>query len=162
MRKILDLLDTRLKYQSIFLMFLMTIASLLELLGLGLVIVIINSFLGLDDIYPTVVLNFLNFLSIDNNEISIHLILIFVTILFTIKLFILIFTSYKENKFLAILRENISSKMYKVFLNRDLLNLLKKNSATYLRNFTEEINISILFFTSVIKTFMNLIILTAF
>ena len=52
--------------------------------------------------------------------------------------------------------------MYKVFLNRDLLNLLKKNSATYLRNFTEEINISILFFTSVIKTFMNLIILTAF
>ena len=143
-------------------MFLMTIASLLELLGLGLVIVIINSFLGLDDIYPTVVQNFLNFLSIDNNEISIHLILIFVTILFTIKLFILIFTSYKENKFLAILRENISSKMYKVFLNRDLLNLLKKNSATYLRNFTEEINISILFFTSVIKTFMNLIILTAF
>ena len=88
--------------------------------------------------------------------------MIFVTILFTIKLFILIFTSYKENKFLAILRENISSKMYKVFLNRDLLNLLKKNSATYLRNFTEEINISILFFTSVIKTFMNLIILTAF
>ena len=88
MRKILDLLDTRLKYQSIFLMFLMTIASLLELLGLGLVIVIINSFLGLDDIYPTVVQNFLNFLSIDNNEISIHLILIFVTILFTIKLFI--------------------------------------------------------------------------
>ena len=77
MRKILDLLDTRLKYQSIFLMFLMTIASLLELLGLGLVIVIINSFLGLDDIYPTVVQNFLNFLSIDNNEISIHLILIF-------------------------------------------------------------------------------------
>ena len=58
MRKILDLLDTRLKYQSIFLMFLMTIASLLELLGLGLVIVIINSFLGLDDIYPTVVQNF--------------------------------------------------------------------------------------------------------
>lgn len=162
MRKIVDLLDSKLKYQSIFLMFLMTIASLLELLGLGLVIIIINSFLGLDNIYPTIIQNFLNFISTENDQISIYIILIYVTILFTIKLFILIFTSYRENKFLAILRENISNKMYRVFLNRDLLNLLKKNSATYLRNFTEEINISILFFTSVIKTFMNLVILTAF
>ena len=143
MRKIVDLLDSKLKYQSIFLMFLMTIASLLELLGLGLVIIIINSFLGLDNIYPTIIQNFLNFISTENDQISIYIILIYVTILFTIKLFILIFTSYRENKFLAILRENISNKMYRVFLNRDLLNLLKKNSATYLRNFTEEINISI-------------------
>ena len=96
-------------------MFLMTIASLLELLGLGLVIVIINSFLGLDDIYPTVVQNFLNFLSIDNNEISIHLILIFVTILFTIKLFILIFTSYKKISFWLSLEKIYQVKCIKFF-----------------------------------------------
>ena len=41
--------------------------------------------------------------------------------------------------------------MFKNFLNRDTSNLLKKNSAEYLRNFTDEINQSVTFYYSMIK-----------
>ena len=49
LRKIFILLDYKQKIQVFSLIFLMLIASLFELFGLGLVILIINSFLGIND-----------------------------------------------------------------------------------------------------------------
>ena len=48
MSKIVNLFDNNLKFKFLFLVFFMVIASFLELLGLGLVVLILNSFLGLD------------------------------------------------------------------------------------------------------------------
>tara|TARA_B100000989_G_scaffold49912_1_gene32903 strand:- start:12604 stop:14334 length:1731 start_codon:yes stop_codon:yes gene_type:complete len=160
-RRFLNLFDKKLKYQAMSLLVLMVIASFLELIGIGLVILVLNSFLGITETHTTFINTFFNFFSIQENSQNINNILIFITIIFTIKLLILIFVSYKENSFYAIFREKISNKMYNNFLRRDVISLFKKNSASYLRNFTEELNFCILFFSSLLKIILDSIILTA-
>ena len=162
MSKILNLFDVKSKYQAINLIILMTLASVLELLGIGFVILVLNSFLGINDIYPSFIETLFNYFSPKENNESVHNILFLIFVIFTIKLLIVIFVSFKENSFHANFREKITNKMYYNFLNRNVLSLLKKNSAIYLRNFTEELNLSMLFFVSLLKIILDFIILFAF
>ena len=160
MKKLINLFDRKQKSQFIFLVFFMIVASFLELFGLSMVLVILNMFLGLNDNY----LQFFNeylfyFLETDMNF---ELVLIFILVLFSIKLLILIYSSWIEVDFLAVFREKISNKLYHNFLNRDVLNILKKNSAEYLRNFTEEITLSVTFFYSCIRAILDSILLLTF
>lgn len=161
MLKILNILNLNLKKDLISLVILMFIGSILELIGLGFILLVINLLLGINVINSTFN-NLFDFFFINNQQPSIINILGIIVILFTVKLLILIFASFKENIFYANLRNDISNKMYKNFLNRDLFELLKKNSAIYLRNFTEELNLSILFFTSILKIFLDTILLLSF
>ncbi len=160
MKKLINLFDRKQKSQFIFLVFFMIVASFLELFGLSMVLVILNMFLGLNDNY----LQFFNeylfyFLETDMNF---ELVIIFILVLFSIKLLILIYSSWIEVDFLAVFREKISNKLYHNFLNRDVLNILKKNSAEYLRNFTEEITLSVTFFYSCIRAILDSILLLTF
>ena len=126
MSKIINLFDVKSKYQAINLIILMTLASILELLGIGFVILVLNSFLGINDIYPSFIENLLNYFSPRENHESVHNILFLIFVIFTIKLLIVIFVSFKENSFHANFREKITNKMYHNFLNRNVLSLLKK------------------------------------
>ena len=63
MSKIINLFDVKSKYQAINLIILMTLASVLELLGIGFVILVLNSFLGINDIYPSFIETLLNYFS---------------------------------------------------------------------------------------------------
>ena len=67
-----------------------------------------------------------------------------------------------ESDFLAKFREKISNKLYNNFLKRDVGNLLKKNSAEYIRNFTEEIVASGLFVQSILKLILDSILILTF
>ena len=160
LKKILSLLDYNQKIQVFFLIFLMIISSLFELFGLGMVILIINFFLGINNEINFSFLNSLTF--IKNNLTNIYYILIFFFIVFTFKFIILLYASWLESNFLTKFRESISYKLYKNFLNRDSLNILRKNSAEYLRNFSEDINLGVLFYSSLIKVLLDFIILIGF
>jgi ATP-binding cassette, subfamily B, bacterial PglK len=160
MKKLVNLFDQSQKSQFIFLIFFMLVASFLELLGLGMVILILNTFLGLNDSYPEIINYFSNYFL--KTDVNFELILIFIFILFSIKLLILIFVSWVEADFLARFRENISNKLYHNFLNRDVLNILKRNSAEYLRNFTDEITLSVTFLFSILRIILDSILLLTF
>ena len=160
MHKLINLFDHSQKIKFIYLIFLMFIASSLELLGLGMVVLILNSFLGLNDDHFQIINDFLGFFF--KSEITFELILFFILILYSIKLLILIFVSWVETDFLAKFREKISNKLYHNFLNRDVLNILRKNSAEYLRNFTEEITISNVFVNSCLRIILDSILLFTF
>ncbi len=160
MKKLINLFDRNQKSQFLILVFFMIIASFLELLGLGMVLVILNMFLGLNDNYLKLFNDFSSyFFKIDMNF---ELVLIFILVLFSIKLLILIYSSWIESDFLAVFREKVSNKLYHNFLNRDVLNILKKNSAEYLRNFTEEITLSVTFLFSCIRIILDSILLLTF
>jgi ATP-binding cassette subfamily B protein len=138
----------------------MIIASFLELMGLGMVILILNSFLGLTSNYLEILNDYLKiFFKIDGNF---EIILFFVFVIFTIKFLILVFVSWMEADFLTKFREKISNKLYYNFLNRDAASLLKKNSAEYIRNFTEEIVVSSLFIQSSLKIILDSILILTF
>ena len=155
--RILSFLDKDQKRSGIFLILLMFIASIAELFGLGMVILMINSFLDLKNSLDFPLANY-----IESNINSINSLLILFLIIFTFKFLIMILVAFSESNFMATFRERISYKMFKNFLNRDATNLLKKNSAEYLRNFTEEINQSNTFYYSLIKTILDTILFIVF
>ncbi len=160
MIKFINLFDPGQKLKFIILIFFMIIASFLELLGLGMVILILNSFLGLANGYFKILNDYINyFFKLDANF---QIILLFIFTLFTIKFLILVIVSWLESDFLAKFREKISNKLYNNFLNRDVVNLLSKNSAEYIRNFTDEIVATSTFVQSILKIILDSILILAF
>ena len=160
MKKLINLFDGNQKFQFLILVIFMIIASFLELLGLGIVLVILNMFLGLNDNYLKIFNDFSSYFF--NIEMNFEFILIFILVVFSIKLLLLVYSSWIEANFLAVFREKISNKLYHNFLNRDILKILKKNSAEYLRNFTEEITLSVTFLSSCIRIILDSILLLTF
>ena len=160
MKKIINLFDYNLRLKFLFLFFFMIIASFLELTGLGLVILILNSFLGLEDGFIEIINNYTKFYFQTN--INSEQIIFFIFFIFTLKLLILVFVAWMESDFLAQFREKISNKLYHNFLNRDVKNLLNKNSAEYIRNFTEEIQASLQFVTSSLRIVLDSILMFTF
>ena len=160
MKKIINLFDYELKLKMLYLIFFMILASFLELMGLGLVILVLNSFLGLDDNFTRIINDYAKYYfetNIDSEQI-----IFFIFILFTFKLLILMLVSWMETGFYAKFREDISNKLYHNFLNRDVQNLLRKNSAEYIRNFTEEIAVSLMFVQSCIRIILDSILILTF
>ncbi len=155
--RILSFIDKDQRRSGIFLILLMFIASIAELFGLGMVILMINSFLDVKNSLDFPLGNYL-----ETNIKSINSLLILFLIIFTFKFLIMILVAFSESKFMATFRERISFKMFKNFLNRDTTNLLKKNSAEYLRNFTEEITQSNVFYYSLIKIILDTILFVVF
>jgi ATP-binding cassette, subfamily B, bacterial PglK len=155
--KILSILDKEQSKSAVILIALMIVASFLELFGLGMVILMINSFLGVENSFNLPTLDFLNL-----NLNSINSLLLLFLFIFSIKYLVMILLIFVESKFTAQFREKISYKMFKNFLNRNSSNLLKKNSAEYLRNFTDEINQNVLFYHSLIRITLDLILFSVF
>ena len=145
-------------YQLIFLMF---IASIIEIFGLGMVLLIINSFLNInsDNIFQNYLINYFE---VDSKGSYFKIIFIFLTVSFTLKFFILVFTSWKESLFLADIRKKISSDLYKNFIYRIPEKVFKKNSAEYLRNFVEEINGTVVFYSNILKIILDLLLFLGF
>ena len=108
MKKIFNLFDYKLKIKILYLIFFMVLASFLELMGLGLVILILNYFLGLDDNFTKIINDYAQYyfkINIDSEQI-----IFFIFILFTFKLLVMILVSWMESGFYAKFRENISNK----------------------------------------------------
>ena len=160
MNKIINLLDHELKLKLLVVIYFMVIASVLELLGLGFVIIILNAFLGLDTSYIDNINKYTN--NFFNIEIGFQKIILIIISLFTLKFIILSYVAWIQSDFIAQFREKISNKLYHNFLNRDVKNLLSKNSAEYIRNFTEEILTSITFITSCLKLILDSILILSF
>ena len=160
MNKILNLFDYNLKLKIIFLIIFMTIASFVELLGLGFIILILNSFLGMESSFFESVINYIN--NFFQSDITPEQIIFFIFILFTFKLLLLVFVSWMESDFIANFREKISNKLFYNFLNREVKNLLNKNSAEYIRNFTEEIQTSSVFMTGALRIILDTILILSF
>jgi len=160
MSKILNLFDYSQKLKFLILIFFMIIASFLELMGLGMVILILNSFLGLTNNYLEIVNGYINFFF--DTDVDFEIILFCILIIFTFKFLILVLVAWMEAGFMAKFRETVSNKLFYNFLNRDVINLLKKNSAEYIRNFTEEIIVSALFISGSLKIILDSILILFF
>ena len=147
------------KTNTIFLIFLMLIASLIELFSLGTIIVIINTFLEIGK-STNLQGGFLqNFLKDFSKSFSLESIIFLLLLAFSLRFLILIFASWRESKFIADLRETLTLDLYQNFLLRDPINIFKKNSSEYIRNFNDEVNNVILFYQSIIKLVLDLIVL---
>ena len=148
------------KINTILLIFLMLIASLIELFSLGTIIVIINTFLEMGKSANLQGEFFAKFLKSFSESFSLESIIFILLLAFSLRFLILIFASWMESKFIADLREKLTLNLYQNFLLRDPTNIFKKNSSEYIRNFNDEVNSVMLFYRSIIKLILDLIVLT--
>ena len=147
------------KIKTILLIFLMLIASLIELFSLGTIIVIINTFLEMGN-SANLQGGFLeNLLKDFSKSFSIESIIFILLLAFSIRFLVLIFASWMQSKFLADLRETLTLNLYQNFLLRDPINIFKKNSSEYIRNFNDEVTNVITFYRSIIQIVLDLIVL---
>ena len=148
------------KINSILLIFLMLIAALIELFSLGTIVVIINTFLEMGNSMGSQGGYFEKFLADFKNSFSLKSIISILLFAFSLRFLILIFASWMESKFIAGLREKLTLNLYNNFLFRDPMKIFKKNSSEYIRNFNDEVNNVMLFYHSIIKFVLDLILLT--
>ena len=126
LRKIISLLSSSQKKSAVLLVFMMFISSLLEIFGLGLIIVIMDFLLGSGNNSNSVVFSVIeNYLP--NNANSILMVFSIFFVIFFLKIVILIYLSWFESSFVAKFKERLSNILFDNFLKRQAHQILKKN-----------------------------------
>ncbi len=122
----------------LFLIFLMVIASILDLLGISLIIPLVNKFFKIENNSESFLENILF-----NNELirstSLFELLIIFFAIFAIKFFYLIFYYYFQNKFIFSFRAKLTANLFERALLDDYKKI-KKNSGQSLNLLTNEVD----------------------
>ena len=129
------------RVKSIILLILILFSTILEVLGIGLIVPVIL-FLIEDDIfskYPSLYI-VVNYFFTNPDKIDfIKFGLIILSLVYFLKNSFLTFFAYYESKFVHGVKSSISNRLFKYYLNQDLSFHNKINSARLINNLTKEI-----------------------
>ena len=121
-----------------FILILTVVTAFFELLGIGLIIPILNIFVGNDFLKYT---NHFNFLTNLTKEEILNIFLFSLVLIYFLKFFILKKLIYVQNAFSHKLFTNISKNIFKNYLNKNFVFHLNKNSSELIRNIQSEANL---------------------
>jgi len=149
------------KYQkkSLSLLFcFMFISTILEMIGLGFIFSIVGV-VGSANIKNNLFINKLSsFFELDKTEILPYLLLVFL-LFYIIKIVFLTFYNWFEGNFLYSYRENLSSKVFKEYLNQNFSYFYNRNSSEFIRNLMTEVEQFIGYLISILKLALEIIVL---
>ena len=135
----------------------MFISTILEMVGLGFIFSIVGA-LNSTEIKNNIFLDkFINFFEINQNEIFLYLLIVFLTF-YVVKIIFLSFYNWFESNFLYMFREVLSSKVFKKYLNQNFSFFYNRNSSEFIRNLMTEVEQLILYLISILKLFLEIII----
>ena len=158
--KIFNLFEKKEKNKIIFLFIFMGFASLLELLGLSMILPISSLFIS-NEINNNELINFiLETFSMSKENLIYFFVLLF-TIIYLFKIIFLIFISWYEQSFLNNFKFNLSNKFFKNYIGKDYSFFIGKNSSEFLRNIMSEIDHLIRFYMSSLLVSLETIILSS-
>ena len=156
-KKFLYFFDQYQKKSLLLLFCFMSITTILEMIGLGFIFSIVGA-LGSKNITNNLFINKLSsFFELDKTEIFSYLLLVFL-LFYIIKIVFLTFYNWFESNFLYSYRENLSSKVFKKYLNQNFSYFYNRNSSEFLRNLITEVEQFILYLISVLKVALEIII----
>jgi len=124
--------------QLIFIFFLTIISAFFELLGIGLIIPILNIFVGNEFLKYT---EYFNFLGEKSKEEIFVILIIFFGFIYFLKFLLLRYLILKQNEFNHKLYTDISKKFFKNYLYKNFIFHLKKHSSELIRNTQVEVNL---------------------
>lgn len=143
------------KKKSIKILVLIFIGMLLEMMGIGLIIPLINLVGNIENIkkipFGTTFFEYLS--DLDSTKLTIYAFSFFLFISF-FKMLILIFIIKKQTKFTYGLLSTISSRLFRYYLNKDYNFHLKNNSSYLIKNTITETQI---FITHIVSPFITII-----
>ena len=135
----------------------MFISTILEIVGLGFIFTIIGT-LNPANAKTNLFVNKLGaFFELNNTEIFLYLLLVFL-LFYIIKVTFIAFYNWFEGNFLYSYKENLSSKLFRKYLNQDFNYFYNRNSAEFIRNLISEADNFILYLLSILKLALEVVI----
>ena len=138
LRKVLLLLDAKLKIRFIILIFLVLFGTIIEMLSISLLVPILNILTGTID-------SAINFLNANNLSFLIpylefkKILLIFLGI-YVLKIFFRLYLVHYQNDFIFTFFTVLLNRLYRKYVFKDYLFHLKNNSGVLIRNLLSEIH----------------------
>ena len=149
------------KYQKKSLLILfgfMLISTILEIAGLGLIFSIVGALSSVNTKNSLFMDKLSAFFELDKTEIFSSLLLIFL-LFYIIKIVFLAFYNWFESNFLYSYRENLTSKLFREYLNQDFNFFYNRNSSEFIRNLITEAEHFVTYLISVLKLTLEIVIL---
>ena len=138
-KQFLDLCTVKQKNQFVFIVFLMLSGTIMETMGIGLVVPIFSLILDFDRFKSNnLISNYSEFLNNFSYEIIVLFSLLFLIAVFLIKNLILIYIAYQNSKFLNSIKADIEKRLFIKYLNQDYLQYVSKNSAQFVSSIISE------------------------
>ena len=135
----------------------MFISTILEIVGLGFIFTIIGT-LNPANAKTNLFVNKLGaFFELNNTEIFLYLLLFF-SLFYIIKVTFIAFYNWFEGNFLHSHKENLSSKLFREYLNQDFNYFYNRNSAEFIRNLISEADNFVLYLVSILKLTLEVVI----
>ena len=137
--KALKIIDSKQKKKLSFLFFLSLIASFLELLGIGIILPFLTSLVSDDQIINLSFLTFGGKFNPNLFDIKIFFLSAIVIVFFSKNVYLFFQLKY-QSKIIYEVAENLSSKLFKIYLNLNIIDFKLKNTSSLIRNTTTEVN----------------------
>ena len=137
---------------------LMFISSILEMVGLGFIFSIVGA-LSPENMEKNFILDKLsNFIDLNNSKIFLNLLLVFFLFYIFKTIFLIFFYWFKSN-FTYSYQENLSSKVFRQYLNQKFSYFFNRNSSELIRNILTEIDQFLVFLGSLLELILEVIVI---
>ena len=158
--KLLHFFDAHQKRKGIILIFLMVVASLLEMISLGLILPMAGLLLENPDIKNNIFIEkFSHYVNTPYENLILYLLLFFL-IFYIIKIFYLVFVIWYEQRFLTSFKKKLADRFFLNYISQNFSFFIKRNSAEFLGNITTEIDQATISLTHFLKlTLESLIVI---
>ena len=161
--KLLKALENKLFVKLIFIVVLMILGSILEMIGISLIVPFLKILSNIDisEQYVIIFDMFIDFKNSEKEEILFK-ICILIGLVFSIKILFLIYINFIQLKFIQRFHQILGKTLISIYLARPLKYFLTKNSSFFLRNLSTEltlmsssiINFGLIIFESLILFFI--------
>lgn len=132
-------LDKKQKKKFIIFVVILFFASILEALGIGIIIPLISTILDSKNIFINYLPNEIKQFLLSFDKISLIIFLsFFICLFFIIKNFILIIISYFQSRYVFGIKDSLEKKIFKSYLLQDYSNFMKINSSRRINNLIVE------------------------
>ena len=137
--KALKIIDSKQKRKISFLFFLSLIASFLELLGIGIILPFLTSLVSENQIISFSFMPFEKIFNPNVFDIKIFFLVLILIVFFSKNVYLFFQLKY-QSKIIYEVAENLSSKLFKIYLNLNIIDFKLKNTSSLIRNTTTEVN----------------------
>lgn len=140
--KLLKALENKLFVKSIFIVVLMILGSILEMIGISLIVPFLKILSNIDisEQYVIIFDMFIDFKNSEKEEILFK-ICILIGLVFSIKILFLIYINFIQLKFIQRFHQILGKTLISIYLARPLKYFLTKNSSFFLRNLSTELTL---------------------
>ena len=157
-KKFLYFFDKYQKKSLLILFNFMFISTILEMAGLGLIFSIVGAMSSANTSSNLFINKLSEFFELNSTEILSYLLLFFL-LFYIIKIAFLTFYNWFECNFLYPYKENLSSKVFKKYLNQNFSYFYGRNSSEFIRNLITEVDQFNAYLVSILKLTLEIVVI---